>query len=126
MNDKVDRLDKEVAELKTENTYLRESLNNMSSKMDDQASTTNDILLQQQQMMLQVMQHMGIQSEPISSQLPKSKTSMSVSNPKGEKVATKEGSYKEGRPARRRSSGVQIEDARPMVLPTVHTRNEAG
>ena len=47
LNDKVDRLEKEVAELKTENTYLRETLNSMSSKMDDQASTTNDILLQQ-------------------------------------------------------------------------------
>ena len=52
LNDKMDILEKKVVELKIENTYLRESLSNMSSKMDDQASTTNDILLQQQQMML--------------------------------------------------------------------------
>ena len=90
----MDRLEKEVAELKTENINLRETLSNMSTKMDDQASTTNDILLQQQQMMVQVMQHMGISSEPVSSHLPQSKTTVSVTNPKGEKVPIKEGSHK--------------------------------
>ena len=46
LNDKVDRLEKEVAELKSENITLRETLGMMSTKMDDQASTTNDIRLQ--------------------------------------------------------------------------------
>ena len=41
------------------------------------------------------MQHMGISNEPVSSQLPQSKTTVSVTNPKGEKVSTNEGSHKE-------------------------------
>ena len=92
--------------------------------------------------MLQLMQHIGVPNEHVSSKLPKSKTSVSVSNPKGEKVATKKGSHKEGsykvdkgkgllvmpeeRPSRRRGSGVHIEETRSITVPTVHTMNQQG
>ena len=45
MNEKVDNLEKEVKDLKSENINLKESLQSMSKRMDDQANIISEMLL---------------------------------------------------------------------------------
>ncbi|KAK1352465.1 hypothetical protein POM88_053404 [Heracleum sosnowskyi] len=119
---KVDRLEREVDELKSENQGISHSLELLNSKLDDQSNTTSNILLVQQQMMTTMMKSLNL---PIPGE---SQDILSDPKPKGKKEKESISLEKRGGAlAKQKLKGKIIEqDLRPLTLPTVSVTSKAG
>ncbi|KAK1394320.1 hypothetical protein POM88_013376 [Heracleum sosnowskyi] len=119
---KVESLEREVADLKTENKGLSHSLEQLNAKMDDQTNSTSNILLVQQQMMTSMMRHMNL---PIPGE---AQDILSDPKPKGEKgnefILKKRG----GVPAKQQKLKGKLteETIKPIILPSVEVTSAQG
>ncbi|KAK1389973.1 hypothetical protein POM88_018151 [Heracleum sosnowskyi] len=121
---KVDSLEKEVADLKSENKVLSQSLEQLNHNLDDQSNATSNILLVQQQMMTTLLRSMNL---PVPGE---AQDILYNSKPKGEKGKGNGVNVQNrgGVPAKQQKFKGKIteETIKPITLPSVDVINAQG